>query len=75
MASLGRARRGHLSSRVPNVKLRPAPAQDVVSSRRMRGPNGDEEVNMMDKELVRRMEQEDTVGKNVEQQLISSKSH
>lgn len=64
MASLGRARRGHLSSKIANVKLRPAPAQagEISSRRKSRFEEEEYDVNMMDREHVRRLNDEDTLG-------------
>jgi hypothetical protein len=65
MSSLGRGRRGHLSSRIPNVKLRPAPAPEAggnSSRRRPRVTERYDEVNMMDREHVRRLQDEEAVG-------------
>ena len=66
MSSLGRGRRGHLSSRIPNVKLRPAPAPEAGNSsrRRPRVTERYDEVNMMDRERVRRLQDEEAVGKS-----------
>lgn len=65
MASLGRARRGHLSNKVANVKLRPAPAQAQDAGKRKPRFEAEEyEVNMMDREHVRRLEDEDALGES-----------
>lgn len=64
MSSLGRGRRGHLSKKIANVKLRPAPAQHASSSRRVaRDPDEEEdEVNMMNREHVKRLQDDDGAG-------------
>ncbi len=66
MSSTNRSRRGHLSSKIPNVKLRPAHSRLAESSTagtshgkgkaktRSQSPE-----NLMDREMVRRLYVED----------------
>jgi hypothetical protein len=62
MASTNRSRRGHLSFKIPNVKLRPAPSRiaesSTAGSRHGKGKARDRSQspeNLMDREMVRRL--------------------
>jgi DNA replication regulator DPB11 len=51
-------RRGHLSSKIPNVKLRPVPAASTSTSTSSKSRNKNatrDPLNAMDEELIRRL--------------------
>jgi hypothetical protein len=66
MASTNRSRRGHLSSKIPNVKLRPASSRPnnaiAETSRTSKGKARERAAspdNLMDQEMIRRLYKED----------------
>lgn len=46
-------RRGHLSSKIPNVKIRPAPAPSASTRRRSARHHEEQEMSAMDAEILR----------------------
>ncbi|KAJ9103366.1 hypothetical protein QFC19_004465 [Naganishia cerealis] len=65
MSFSARTRRSNLSNKVPNVKLRPAPVLSKSSSnnlnRSSKYEQGEEEIGLMDKEVVRRLNEADNL--------------
>jgi hypothetical protein len=63
MSFSARTRRSNLSNKVPNVKLRPAPVLSKSSSNNLQRPikhaEGEEEIGLMDKEVIRRLNEAD----------------
>ncbi|KAJ9095602.1 hypothetical protein QFC21_005473 [Naganishia friedmannii] len=63
MSFSARTRRSNLSNKVPNVKLRPAPVLSKSSSNNLRRlskyADGEEEIGLMDKEVIRRLNEAD----------------
>lgn len=57
--------RRNLSNKVPNVKLRPAPILSKASSKNVKNGGGqeqeDEEMGLMDKEVIRRLNEADNL--------------
>jgi hypothetical protein len=65
MSFSARMRRSNLSNKVPNVKLRPAPILSKPSSKNVKNGGGqgqeDEEMGLMDKEVIRRLNEADNL--------------
>ena len=65
MSFSARTRRSNVSNKVPNVKLRPAPVLSKSSSKNLKNGNrhgqDDGEMGLMDKEVIRRLDEADNL--------------